>query len=67
MKRARKGTDLFSESRSSTGFALTASHFLFARAKEKATKDKARPASGFRGPRRLNVLIAPTLRVVMQP
>lgn len=33
---------------SSTVFALTASHFLFARAKEKVTKKKARPASGFR-------------------
>lgn len=29
-------------------FTLTASHFLFARAKEKVTKEKARPASGFR-------------------
>lgn len=46
--RAKKGTDLFSPSPFSTVFALTASHFLFARAKEKVTKEKARPASGFR-------------------
>ncbi len=31
-----------------TLFALTASYFLFARAKEKVTKEKARPTSGFR-------------------
>ena len=31
-----------------TGFALTASYFLFACAKEKVTKEKAHPASGFR-------------------
>ncbi|KAB0550478.1 hypothetical protein F7R01_04505 [Pseudomonas argentinensis] len=43
-----RGTDLFSPSPSSTVFALTASHFLFARAKEKVTKEKARPTSGFR-------------------
>ena len=30
------------------GFAFTASHFLFACAKEKVTKEKAHPASGFR-------------------
>src|SRR3990167_7360972 len=29
-----------------TGFALTASHFLFACAKEKVTKEKAHPTSG---------------------
>ncbi|MDO9624060.1 MAG: hypothetical protein Q7J46_08750, partial [Pseudomonas sp.] len=43
-----KGTDLLSSLPATTGFALTASHFLFARAKEKVTKEKARPASGFR-------------------
>ena len=31
-----------------TGFAFTASHFLFACAKEKVTKEKAHPASWFR-------------------
>ena len=31
-----------------TGFALTASYFLFACAKEKVTKEKAHPTSGFR-------------------
>mgnify|MGYP000473442088 CR=1 FL=1 len=31
-----------------TGFTLTASYFLFACAKEKVTKEKAHPASGFR-------------------
>ena len=32
----------------SIDFAFTASHFLFACAKEKVTKEKAHPASGFR-------------------
>ncbi len=31
-----------------TGFGFTPSHFLFACAKEKVTKEKAHPASGFR-------------------
>jgi HSP90 family molecular chaperone len=47
-KRGKKGTDLLSTLFSSTGFGFTPSHFLFARAKEKVTKEKARPAYGFR-------------------
>ncbi|MNQ27378.1 hypothetical protein D3C85_406360 [compost metagenome] len=39
----KRGTDLLSPLPATTGFAPTAIHFLFARAKE-----KARPASGFR-------------------
>ncbi len=50
-----KGADLFSLSPSTAGFALTASYFLFARVKEKASSLEVTRGKGF-------AVFHPTLR-----